>query len=121
MKCFNHHAKEAVAICKACGKAICPECALVSENDITCRQSCAQTLSEKNALHTKQIAHFKNLRRMNILGSVFSIGMGILFIYFSSLGFGLVYDFVFLLGVGFAVYGIMAQLVNMVIFFKNKE
>ena len=52
-----------------------------------------------------------------MLGSFFSIGMGVLFIYFASQGFELVYDFVFLLGGGFLVYGIVAQVVNMVIFF----
>ena len=62
----------------------------------------------------------KNLKRMNFLGSFFSIGMGILFIYFSSQGFGLVYDFVFLLGIGFTVYGVVAQFVNMLILFKEK-
>ena len=58
---------------------------------------------------------------MHVLGSFFSIGMGLLFIYFSSQGFGLVYDFVFLLGIGFIVYGIMAQFVNMLIFFKTRK
>jgi len=47
--------------------------------------------------------------------------MGILFIYFSSQGFGLVYNFVFLLGIGFIVYSIMAQFVNMFIFFKERK
>ena len=49
--------------------------------------------------------------------------MGALFIYFSSQGFGLVYDFIFLLGVGFIVYGFVAQFVNMFIVKKteNKE
>jgi len=52
---------------------------------------------------------------------LFSIGMGILFIYFSYHGFGPVYDFIFLLGTGFTVYGFMAQLANMVIFLKSKK
>ena len=119
MKCLNHPARDGVAICKACGKAICRECAQESEGGIACQQSCIDTLSKKNELYSKQAAHLKNLQRMNFLGSFFSIGMGILFIYFSSQGFGLVYDFIFLLGVGFTVYGIVAQFVNMVIFFKK--
>ena len=121
MKCFNHLEREAVAICKACGKAVCQECGLETENGIACQQSCINSLSKKEDLYTKQAAHLKNLKRMNLLGSFFSIGMGILFIYFSSQGFGLVYDFVFLLGIGFIVYGIMAQFVNMLIFFKTKK
>ena len=121
MKCYNHPERDSVAICKACGKAICHECAQESENGIACQQSCINSLSKKEDLYTKQAAHLKNLKRMNLLGSFFSIGMGLLFIYFSSQGFGLVYDFVFLLGIGFIVYGIMAQFVNMLIFFKTKK
>ena len=121
MKCFNHPLTEAVAICKACGKGVCPECGLESENGIACQQSCAKTLSDKNEMYAKQAAHLKNIKRMNFLGSFFSIGVGGLFIYFSSQGFGLVYDFVFLLGAGFAVYGIIAALVKYGYIFQIKE
>jgi hypothetical protein len=120
MKCFNHPESEAIAICKACGKAVCKECGLESENGIACQQRCANTLSTQNELYAIQAAHFKNIKRMNIMGSLFSIIMGILFIYFSSQGFGLVYDFIFLLGAGFIVYGIVAQVVNLLIWMKSK-
>src|SRR5210317_1731947 len=76
---------------------------------------------KEKKLYSLQAAHLKNLKRMNLLASFFSIGMGILFIYFSSQGFGLVYDFVFLLGVGFTVYGVVAQFLNMLIYFKKKK
>ena len=120
MRCFNHPARQAVAIFTACDKAVCPEYKLESESGFACQQSCAKTLSEKNELYTLQAAHLKNIKRMNVLGSFFSLGMGILFIYFSSQGFGIVYDFIFLMGAGFAVYGIMAQLVNLAMFLKSK-
>ena len=121
MKCFNHPERDGVAVCQSCGKAICHDCVLESENGIACQQSCVNSLSRKADLYTLQNAHLKNLKRMNFLGSFFSIGMGILFIYFSSQGFGLVYDFVFLLGIGFTVYGVVAQFVNMLIFFKKRN
>ncbi len=57
---------------------------------------------------------------MNSLGSFFSIAVGILFVYFSSLGFGAVYDFIFLLGAGFSVYGFMAQLINLLMILKSR-
>ena len=121
MKCYNHSEKDSVAICRACGKAICHECALEYKDGIACQQSCIDSLSVKQDLYTNQAAHLKNLKRMNFLGSLFSIGMGILFIYFSFLGFGLVYNFVFLLGIGFTIYGIVAQFMNMLIFFKTRK
>ena len=121
MKCYNHPERDGVAICQACGKVICHECAQESEEGIACQQSCSDSLARKKELHTKQAAHLKNMKRMSILGSFFSIGMGILFIYFSSQGFGLVYDFILLLGVGFTIYGVVAQFVNMLIFFKTRN
>jgi hypothetical protein len=121
MKCANHLEREAVAICKACGKAICQDCMHESENGIACQQSCTKSLAEKNELNVKLATHLKSIKRMNFLGSLFSICMGILFIYFSSQGFGLVYDFVFLLGIGFTIYGVVAQFVNMVIFFTSRN
>jgi len=122
MKCYNHPEKHGVAICKSCGRSICHECAHESGAGIACRQeSCINSLSEINEFHAGQAAHLKNMKRLNFLGSLFSIGMGILFIYFSSRGYGLVYDFIFLLGVGFIVYGIVAQFVNMIIFFNTRK
>ena len=121
MKCYNHPDKDGVAICQACGKAICHECAQESEAGIGCQQSCIDSLARRQELHIKLAAHLKNMKQMDSLGSFFSIGMGILFIYFSSQGYGLVYDFVFLLGVGFTVYGFVAQFVNMLIFFNSRK
>jgi hypothetical protein len=72
MKCF-HPAGEAVAICKACSKAVCAESALESEYGVACQQSCAKTLSEKNELYTLQAAHLKNIKRMNVPGSFFPL------------------------------------------------
>ena len=122
MKCYNHPGKDSVAICKSCGKGLCHDCVQESEAGIACRlKSCMNSLTDKSEFHARQSDHLKNLKRLNLLGSLFSIGMGILFIYFSTRGYGLVYDFVFLLGIGFIVYGVVAQFVNMIIFFKTRK
>lgn len=121
MKCYNHPERDAVAVCKACGKAVCHACGIETGHGFVCQQSCAESLAEINMLQASQKAHLKNIKRINLLGSLFSIGMGLLFIYFSFLGYGLVYDFVLLLGAGFTVYGVAAQLVNLVIFFRSKQ
>lgn len=121
MKCYNHPEKDAVAVCKACGKAVCQTCGIETRNGFACQQSCVDNLAGTNELRLKQAAHLKNIRRMNFIGSLFSIGMGLLFMYFSSLGYGIVYNFVFLLGIGFTVYGVVAQLANMVMFFRSRQ
>jgi hypothetical protein len=121
MKCYNHSEREAVVICRACGKAVCQECGLETENGFACQRNCAKTLAGINEHYAGQAAHLRNIKRMNFLGSLFSIGMGLLFIYFSFMGYGVVYDLLLLLGAGFTFYGVMAQLVNMIIFFKIKK
>lgn len=39
MKCFNHHDRDAFAVCKACGKALCLECAEEYKNSYVCKDS----------------------------------------------------------------------------------
>jgi len=121
MKCCRHPVSDAVAICKACGRAVCPECVLASEHGIACRQSCADILSREKDILAKQVSHCMNLQRLNFFGSLFSFGIGILFMYFSAMGDGPVYDLIFLLGAGFAVYGFVVLLVNMVEFFQKRK
>jgi hypothetical protein len=53
VKCYNHHEKEAVAICKNCHKALCEECASDVANGIACRNSCEERVLALNALQRK--------------------------------------------------------------------
>lgn len=39
MKCYNHHDRDAFAVCKACGKALCLECAEEYKNEFVCKDS----------------------------------------------------------------------------------
>ena len=39
MKCYNHHDRDAFAVCKACGKALCLECAEEYKNEFICTDS----------------------------------------------------------------------------------
>ena len=39
MKCYNHHDRDAFAVCKACGKALCLECAEEHKNFYVCKDS----------------------------------------------------------------------------------
>ena len=39
MKCYNHHDRDAFAVCKACGKALCLECAEEYKTDFICQDS----------------------------------------------------------------------------------
>ena len=39
MKCYNHHDRDAFAVCKACGKALCLECAEKYRGFYVCKDS----------------------------------------------------------------------------------
>ena len=121
MKCFNHHERDGVAICPACGRGLCTECTRDTGESIVCNQQCADLLVKRKTLFSDIEAHLKGARRASFLGSLFSIVMGILFILFSNMGFGIVYDFVLVLGIGFTVYGIVALLASMIIFLRQRE
>ena len=42
MKCFYHHDRDAVGICKACDKGLCSECAVDLTHGLACRERCEQ-------------------------------------------------------------------------------
>jgi hypothetical protein len=50
MKCFNHHAKDAVAVCANCGRAMCPDCI---PNPSTGRLSCSTSCTTELAARSK--------------------------------------------------------------------
>lgn len=120
MKCYNHPERDGVAICMACGRALCHECFRETETGIGCRDKCTDLLERNKKLSAGLEAYLKNAKRNVFLSAFFSMGMGILFIVFSNMGFGIVYDFILILGTGFILYGFVALLANMIIFFKQR-
>lgn len=50
MKCFNHVDVDAVAICRSCGKAICPDCYVDVGNGIACKGPCEERTTGLNLL-----------------------------------------------------------------------
>ena len=119
MKCYNHPEREGVAICRACGKALCHDCATETEAGFACPGKCTDSLLEDRKIHTELGVHLRKAKRASRLGSLFSVGMGLLFILFSTMGYGLVYNFILFVGIGFTVYGFVALLVDLIIFIKH--
>ena len=39
MKCYNHNEKDAIGICKACGKALCPDCSEFEHHALICKDN----------------------------------------------------------------------------------
>ncbi|HPB67629.1 MAG TPA: hypothetical protein PLT76_05815 [Candidatus Omnitrophota bacterium] len=49
MKCYHHHDKDAVAVCRACGRALCPACVADLGRGMACKDRCEKDV---NALIT---------------------------------------------------------------------
>ena len=111
MKCFHHHEKDAIGICKACSKGICPECAAEVGLSLACNATCVEEVAALDAQIQKAritlSAQKKNRMFMPalfmVLGSVF-IAMD-----FYKTG-GLSYRSV--PGAVFALFGIAILLIN---------
>ncbi|MET1078965.1 MAG: hypothetical protein ABWY06_13205 [Pseudomonas sp.] len=51
MQCFEHRANAAVGLCRACGRGVCPECAIAFPKGLACCSACeadAKELIEMN-------------------------------------------------------------------------
>jgi hypothetical protein len=46
MRCFNHQASEAVAVCKHCGKGLCADCLVESRGAVSCRGLCEKQVAK---------------------------------------------------------------------------
>lgn len=46
MNCFQGHEQPAVGICKSCGKAVCPECAIEFPKGLACSDACQKDVKE---------------------------------------------------------------------------
>jgi hypothetical protein len=80
VKCYNHHEKEAVAICKNCHKALCDDCLSDVGNGIACRNSCEDRVLALNALQRKGENALKRSSKSFYGLAAFLFLMGIIFL-----------------------------------------
>ena len=57
MKCYHHELKDAVGICKSCGKALCKDCVSLSSNSINCKHCCLEVTEQKIPEQYKSFTH----------------------------------------------------------------
>ena len=68
MKCYTHQDREAVGICKSCGKGLCCECAVDMAKGLACRGQCEDDTARLIAL-IEQNVQLSPLGR-NVMGNV---------------------------------------------------
>jgi hypothetical protein len=114
MNCFKHNDVHAIGICKACGKAICLECAIDTGNGIACSEICVKEVNEINQVVQKSKNIYgigsennKNLIPSGVLPYLF---FAILFLGWSSyeyLAQARTNSFLLVMGCGFAIMSVV--------------
>ena len=83
MHCFRHQDKEAIGTCKACGKGVCPECAITLPLGLVCSKECETYILEIAATSAKTRDKIRN-SRLGLVIIAIIFGIGFLFFGFTS-------------------------------------
>jgi len=112
MKCFTHRSLDAVATCRSCGRALCPDCISEVGLSCACKNRCESDVARFNEMLTRGRPGPANpVNPANLVGYdrvIFLMVMGVSFVWF-----GLYYIedhgpklFFAALGVAFFIFGI---------------
>ncbi len=111
MKCFNHDDRDAVGICKSCGKGVCRECAVDMGKGLACRDRCEMDASNVIALIDQNIQFspvgknvMGNMRKNTYVQASFLLVAGVIFL-LTGMASGRLAEFPGLLGMVFLIYG----------------
>jgi hypothetical protein len=117
MNCFYHQTVPAVGLCKACGKGLCPICAVDFGSGLACKGRCEEEAKAVGDLIRRNISRapinekiVAMAWRNRFLGSTFYLAFGLLFLGFAIYRFAIdgleerVFFFA-LMGSGFFAFG----------------
>jgi hypothetical protein len=79
MRCYNHHEKDAVGLCRACGRGLCPSCTTEVEKAVACRDRCESDVSTILALNRNALQFAKSTRQARYLGPTLFMVLGLAF------------------------------------------
>ena len=109
MKCFTHRSSDAVAVCRSCGRALCPDCISEVGLSCACKSRCESDVARFNGMLTRSQPGLPN--PSNLVGYdrvIFLMLLGVAFVWFGLYYFGdhgPIWFFV-ALGVAFFIFGI---------------
>ncbi|MFI5069695.1 MAG: hypothetical protein ACHP8A_02290 [Terriglobales bacterium] len=112
MKCFSHRSSDAIAVCRSCGRALCPDCIAEVGLSCACKNRCESDVARFNEMLTRgRPGPANSVNPASFVGYdrvIFLMVMGVAFACFGVYNFGklgLNLFFVFL-GVAFIVFGV---------------
>lgn len=53
MRCYTHSSKDAVAVCKHCGKGVCTDCGQDTGHGVACSRDCAHDIDQVRLLASR--------------------------------------------------------------------
>lgn len=106
MHCFVHTERDAVGVCKACAKGLCPECANDLGHGLACRGSHEQAVDRINQLTLRASQVQSTVGRAKYVSPVFTGTLGLIFC-----GYGYTHEglkgFLLPMGCLFVIYSII--------------
>lgn len=85
MKCYYHHQSDAVAICKSCGRGLCPECEADVGPGSACKQRCENDVKDLNTIIQRSKSAYQKTGAVYKRSAMALLVMGIIFIFIGVL------------------------------------
>ena len=104
MHCFNHPNYEATAVCCNCGRALCSECLVLSEDAIACKGRCETRVAYMQQSRRVLPSHMSGIGRNMMFTGVLFAAMGAMAAWFGREHEILLYSGIAIIGIGFAFF-----------------
>lgn len=88
MKCFNHREIDAIAVCKHCGRALCPNCAAEVELAAACKGRCEVEVAAILDAHERAKTAYQKVAATTVRSAVFIGMLGFVFAILGIFGWG---------------------------------
>jgi hypothetical protein len=119
MNCYSHNDNTAFGVCKHCTKAVCPECAIDTNEGLACSETCVQEIKSYNLMMNKSKDLYgigKDGKKMPVTIIMYSL-FSVIFLVVGT--FRTIYEpgiDIFALGIG-AIFGIL----GIIYYSRNKK
>ena len=104
MHCFIHQDRNAVGCCKACGKGLCPDCAVDLGHGLSCKGPHEEVVQSHNAIINFNARTVSAAPKNIYLSPIFTAVLGSIFMWYGFDKYHGIQNFLFILGAVFFVY-----------------
>jgi len=80
MFCYFHRDVPAIAVCKSCGRGLCPDCASDVGDGLACRDRCEEQVRALNRIIERNKTAYEKARGAYVRTALFYAAVGVLFL-----------------------------------------